>query len=228
MDPNTIKTSFNDNELRKIASAIKKKDLTENAAQKALTKALFSKLTQNGYLVITPPPKGKKAARASFAEDFERAFKQVDIPTPTRRSSNKSLSLVEVEKHILSLFNPRFEKIEAQLSELSASLSGGTPMTQKAPQSSQPPANFQSLLKDSYDRINDQDRRGGMVPLPPIWDELSKASISWDAFVKGLRDLERKRTIELQIASDRRNVKDADKAIDDPVRGLLYYLVWRR
>ncbi len=87
---------------------------------------------------------------------------------------------------------------------------------------------FTSELKNAYETINSNEGRGGMVPIPKLWDALSIIGVPRSQFEDELFRLEKERVIELQIASDPKLVNDKDKSIQHPSHGLLNYVVWRR
>jgi len=143
---------------------------------------------------------------------------------PTRSVS--ALDLTTLEPMIEKIISPRLESLENRILELERLIkSNKTDTFEKKIMSKK---NFQERLRYHYNRMNTQERRGGMVPIPRLWDELSVDGFSRNDFVSGLYELERQRIIELQTASDPKVVRDAEKAIDHPSRGLINYVIWRR
>ena len=87
---------------------------------------------------------------------------------------------------------------------------------------------FVKKLKIFYDKIDIQHGRGGMIPIPLIWNKFKDERIQWEHFINYLYELEKERVIDLQIASDSKLIPNPELAIDDSFRGLLYYIVWRK
>lgn len=85
---------------------------------------------------------------------------------------------------------------------------------------------FKKDLKQEYDSMF-KEKRGSMVRIPDLWYKMRRKGYNREEFEEGLFELEKQRIIELQIASDKRLVKDKEDAIDHPSRGLINYVVWR-
>lgn len=150
-------------------------------------------------------------------------------PTKAKKTLKKRLSTqssTSLEPIIISLIQPYFIRLEKRIEVLESHLLGKTQSeTKKAEFNLE---DFPTRLKFHYGKINSEERRGGMVPIPKLWDSLKVEGFSRESFVNGLFELERKRIIELQTASDPKVVREAEKAIDHPSRGLINYVIWRR
>ena len=155
-------------------------------------------------------------------EISKREPKKVKLKVTTLARDMKTL-----EPLIMQLIAPRFDALEKRLMRLEQTF---TSMKIKFEEPSKPFSinDFQDRLRHYYEIINTQERRGGMVPIPKLWDKLQSEGFSRENFVSGLYELERQRAIELQTASDPKVVREADKAITHPSRGLINYVIWRR
>ena len=127
---------------------------------------------------------------------------------------------------ILEVIKPLLKTLEDRIERLENSINRKIPSKDQKTTFSFP--EFQNRIKFHYNEINREERRGGMVPIPHLWDRLHKEGINRKDFEDGLFELERQRIIELQIASDPKIVREPDKAIYHPSRGMINYVIWRR
>ncbi len=88
---------------------------------------------------------------------------------------------------------------------------------------------FKKDLKNEFDIINIQERRGGMVRIPDLYNEM-KDDYSKEEFQQNLLELEKERVIELQTASDPKLIPENERKIGivHESRGHLNYVVWRK
>ena len=85
---------------------------------------------------------------------------------------------------------------------------------------------FQIELKNHWSELDRTYSWGGRVEIPTLRRRMGHIS---DAnFEKQLLELEKQRIIDLQIASDPSAVNFPEKGIQHPVRGLIYYVIWRK
>ena len=89
-----------------------------------------------------------------------------------------------------------------------------------------PSEDFLSLLKVEYDLLKSAGLRGGLVTIPELWQRL-QGKVSRSLFERYLLQMESLQIVDLQVASDRRLVKDPKQGINHPKRGLIYFLSWR-
>ena len=86
---------------------------------------------------------------------------------------------------------------------------------------------FLKELQIIHEKVNKKEKRGGMVQLQSIRPYLQEKGYNRFQQDAHLMDLERKRTIELQIASDPKAVQDETSVIVSPARGVINYVIWR-
>ena len=151
-----------------------------------------------------------------------------------RKSLAKSDDLTEIKQYIQEQIQSSINEIKGSLSNLETRISS-VEKHLSLNTSTGLPSNvtlnreeFASKLRQKYDFINNNERHGGMVPIHELWDEFRRDGIGRDQFVNGLYELEKARIIDLQIASDPKFIKEPEKAIRNPTRGLINYVVWRR
>lgn len=168
-----------------------------------------------------------KKHQAALRKKGKSSTIPLEVTTSTTPSiSSGALDLTSLEPMIEKIISPRLEVIENRIFELEKYITSkqrGT--TGKKVFSDE---EFLQRLRYHYDVINTQERRGGMVPIPKLWDNLQLEGCTRDSFTSGLFRLERQRIIELQTASDPKVVREAEKAINHPSRGLINYVIWRR
>ncbi|HKZ40868.1 MAG TPA: hypothetical protein VJ044_07880, partial [Candidatus Hodarchaeales archaeon] len=144
--------------------------------------------------------------------------------------SSKKGPSPELEKKIdalalsLSSLGSRFSLLESRVSSLEDQAKASSKVVIKPLSSDE----FKSKLRRRFDSLNLDRRYGGLVPIPELWDAMSREGINRQQFEQGLFDLERSSVIDLQIASDTTLVKEPEKAIKHPTRGLVAYVGWRR
>lgn len=156
---------------------------------------------------------------------------QAKITKPKRtprktRSTQQTLDTSSLEPLIMEIINPYLKGFEMRIIALEKRIESS--ILANSGRKEFRFDSFSSSLRSHYEQINTVERRGGMVPIPKLWDKLQIEGFSRDDFVNGLFELERQRTIELQTASDPKVVRDVEKAIDHPSRGLINYVIWRR
>jgi len=152
--------------------------------------------------------------------------KQLTKVKSTRKPRAASLDPSSLEPIIVSLIQPYFIRLEKRIEVLETKILGTFPTEIAKTEFSL--ENFSTRLKLHYEKINSEERRGGMVPIPKLWDKLQNEGFNREHFNSGLFELERQRVIELQTASDPKIVHESDKAIKHPSRGLINYVIWRR
>lgn len=224
--------NLSENELNLIKSKVSiNRFVLESTMTKKLGTEFYKKLMNEKIL---ESDKGKAKFNISFWNEYIKQ-KQKPKPKKTRKKSAKrtptsSLNETLIESHIMNLLNPKFDSLVNMINNLDYRLknienktSPSEPVTKSITSSE-----FKEILKKKYDLINFNERRGGMIPIPQLWDELHKEGIDRQQFEQELFVLERERVIELQIASDPILVKEREKSIEHPSRGLINYVVWRR
>ncbi|OLS19275.1 MAG: hypothetical protein HeimC3_46410 [Candidatus Heimdallarchaeota archaeon LC_3] len=153
---------------------------------------------------------------------------------PKTVSKPTSLTMMEIESHMLNVFDSKFEALTNMVSNLELRLKKIEVISKSNLQSSKVSEkhlnsrDFLIILKEKYNKINISERKGGMVPIPKLWHEMDLENISRSQFESELFDLEKERIIELQTASDPKIVRDRDKSIYHPSRGLINYVIWRK
>lgn len=228
-------SEFTDDQKISIKKCIGKPPKTETMLKNALKPAkIFNLLLKKG-LIFQIPGKGKRKSRFDFTEEAVELFKSVETPKPKRASRKKratkrvpkqTLDTASLEPLIVGIVDPYLKDFEIRIIALEKKLDYAIGLTKATKEFSI--ESFRSSLRSHYEKINTEERRGGMVPVPKLWDKLQIDGFSRNDFVSGLFELERQRTIELQTASDPKVVRDAEKAIDHPSRGLINYVIWRR
>lgn len=148
----------------------------------------------------------------------------------TTKAQKVSFDIKQYEDEIKEIIKKETDKIFPLIQELEERIKVLEKLTAEEVQQNKKYSSddFKELLKEEYNRINFMEKRGGMVPIPNLWDELTKKGIGRNQFEEELFKLEKERIIELQIASDPKLVKEKDKSINHPSRGLINYVVWRR
>ncbi|MHA1360047.1 MAG: hypothetical protein ACTSRC_18160 [Candidatus Helarchaeota archaeon] len=120
-------------------------------------------------------------------------------------------------------YNRLFEQITDKLAQLSSQEGGERPAIDLA--------QFQLLVQEIYKELNLKNNYGDVVPLPQIKRALLQ-KLSTPLPSRYLNDyfmqLEGKRVIDLQIASDPSKVPDPQEGISHAQRGLIYYVTWRK
>lgn len=86
---------------------------------------------------------------------------------------------------------------------------------------------FDREMTGALRELDRRGRHGGLVPVPELRRALSTLGMSQAAFDRALLERERAFLIDLKVAHDRHKLPDAAEALDDPARGLLYYVVLR-
>ena len=228
-------SEFTDAQKISIKKCIGKSPKTETMLKKALKDAkIFNLLLKKG-LIFQIPGKGRKKSRFDFTEVAVELFKSAEIPKskkiprkkrPPKRVTKQTLDTASLEPLIMGIVDPYLKGFEMRIIALEKKLDSTIGSTKATKEFSIDI--FRSSLRSHYEKINTEERRGGMVPVPRLWDKLQIDGFSRNDFVSGLFELEHQRTIELQTASDPKVVRDAEKAIDHPSRGLINYVIWRR
>lgn len=231
-------SEFTDDQKIAIKGCMGKAPNTDTMLKKALKNdELFDLLLAKKLLFEKTPAKGRRKARYDFNEEAKSLFSVVEIPklkkAPRRkRAARPTIDAATIKPMVISVIEPYLKGFEARILALekkidtvvsSDSIKNSTTTRRKFNLD-----NFSSKLRTYYEKINTEERRGGMVPIPRLWDELRVDGFSRNDFVSGLFELERQRIIELQTASDPKVVRDAKKAINHPSRGLINYVIWRR
>ena len=168
--------------------------------------------------------KKHQAALKKLGKSSTVTSKAVAPSIPTRSVSVPDLTTLE--PMIVKIISPRLEVLENRILELERLFKSNKIDTIEIKAFSE--KKFHDRLRYHYNIINTEERRGGMVPIPKLWDKLQIEGFSRNNFVSGLFELERKRIIELQTASDPKVVRGAEKAIKHSSRGLINYVIWRR
>ena len=172
------------------------------------------------------------SGKAKFSSDFWVSVKPKKPPankaTVAKAASKSTYKIADAEKDIIEL-KEEIKNIKQQLTVFTSFIEkiDGSSIN-KVPNKKMSSEEFKKELKTSYDTINFNERRGGMIPIPKLWDELSKKGVERTQFEDELFKLEKEQIIELQIANDPKLVSDQKKSIQHPSRGLINYVVWRR
>ena len=149
----------------------------------------------------------------------------------SRQKSAKKLTAKEKDELLLTLIE-KVKELDSRMSILEKTVGGkdssqiniGTANLSTTISSYE----FTNLLRKSYDLINFQEKRGGLIPIPKLWDEMNKKGVSRSQFENELYSLEIKGVIDLQTAGDSSLIKDSDKSLKHHTRGLINYVVWRK
>ncbi len=188
-------------------------------------------LIQEG-LVKEIPAVGRKKARYELTEKGLEVVKELEPliqakkKTRSRSAPTKAARAEEIRMIVEPYFNQLNEKLDQILLVLTnftgqqntTNLSQGTKKELTLDE-------FTENLKKKYDEINKIERRGGRVTIPSLRKALP--GISRETFDSYLFELEKRQIIDLQTASDPNIVPSPELGIKHPIRGLIYYLIWR-
>lgn len=224
-------SEFTAEEKFKIIKYVEKPPKTEAQLKRYITSKAFN-LLLNKELIYQLPSKGKAKSRFAFTDEAKKLFAEVKVKKPVKprkKAKPKSIAIdrVFLEPIVKEIIHPYFETLENRIKTLEQHVITTTTVSTSV-ETIYDQEKFVSRLKYYYEKINSEERRGGMVPIPKLWDKLQIEGFSRNNFVSGLFELERQRIIELQTASDPKVVRGAEKAIKHSSRGLINYVIWRR
>ena len=214
---------FSKDELILFTKIIKDLPATEYKL-KNLLGDLYPKVITKPFIVKFKAKSKKSSMKFNFTSEFKKELKNFIQSEELNSSKNRNTNEENLEKLILSIVKQQLEPIYRRLEKLenlnnsNKYLSNSDFMNEEE---------FRKKLKERYDKINLNEQKGGMVPIPSLKNEFKEENLTEDHFKKYLFNLERKRVIDLQIASDRKGIPNPELGIDDKVRGLIYYVVWR-
>lgn len=230
-------SSLRKEDIDKISIQMAQKKVTKTSLTNTLGKDLFNSLFDNNIII-------KKSNKFMFSEEAKKTFidqfgplpETVEPPT-TKKSSKKTtkkestpkpkkLTAKEKDELLLTLIE-KVKELDTRMSNLEKKL-GGKESSQGNIETTISTEEFTNHLRKSYDLINIQGRHGGMIPIPKLWKEMNKHGVSWDEFKSELFNLEKKGVIDLQSAGDPSIFTENDKTIQDPIRGYINYVVWRK
>ena len=223
---------FSDQQKIKIARNItKKQPMTKAAITKAIGADALKLLTELKLVNEIQPTGRARAVKYEYTAEAKELFSKVEIPKlkrKGRRTKPTTLDLKTLQPLVLQIMNPYFESLEKRISSLEETLVSSSVVKEDKSTSIFDANKFLDDLKHHYDWINTRERKGGMVPIPGLWDMLKKDGYKREDFENGLFELEKNRTIDLQVASDHKLLKEPEKAIKHSKRGYINYVVWRR
>lgn len=200
------------------------KQLVEKVEPTGKLKAIRWNLTEKGIeiqralQVKKAPPKGAK--------------KSPRPPSAKKKQSQTIQAVITMEDVIQAVTNycaPYFQRYNAQLEALSGKLNI---LYQKMAMKTGPLdlRQVQKAIQEVYTALNLKNNYGDVVPIPMIKEMLrTKLGGRYEesALNELLLELEERRIIDLQIASDPSKVPNAQDGIHHPQRGVIYYITWR-
>lgn len=169
-------------------------------------------LVREGYLQTFQLPR-KRKVRYRLTKKGEEVFKKLR-EAPPRGDSQEMALIKELIKKV--------EKISSQVEEISDSLERLLKRLQKKADSK---GEFTQVLYQAYQQIKNREGND-LVPIPRLWKELS-SQVDEKTFREKLLELERRRVLDLQCASDKFLIGCQTDGVWREPRGLIYYVVWR-
>ena len=221
--------SFSEKDLVLLAKIVKNLPVSETRL-KNLIGELYPIVIAQPFVIKIQPKTKKGVLKINFTPEFKKELKNYQYEN-TNLSKSLQAPLYQdekFEKYLTNLINSQLAPIIQRLQDLEKMVKNNNKTLNHDIYSDlMLKDEFIPRLKEIYDKININEHKGGMIPIPTIWKELGKENINFSVFTQYLYDLERNRIIDLQIVSDRRNIPNLELGIEDKVRGLLYYIVWR-
>ena len=187
-------------------------------------KELYPKIIIQPFIIKIIPKTKNGVIKIDFTSDFKKELTNKNNNLVNVNSSN------DLEKLITSIIQTKLDPILERITNIEKNIESINNNLKKSDQELKnlSKIEFVKKLKIFYDKIDIQHGRGGMIPIPLIWNKFKDERIQWEHFINYLYELEKERVIDLQIASDSKLIPNPELAIDDSIRGLLYYIVWRK
>ena len=219
---------YSEDELELLSKILKELPITENRLKKLLG-ILYSNVINKPFIIKTSPKTKKGVLKINFTTEFKKELKLFENQRTNvfQQTSNKPVLDKNLDEYLTNLINEQLKPVFQRLEKLENLVLHNSTLNRDSGANQMLKDEFTPKLKEIYDKININEHKGGMIPIPTIWKELGKENINFSVFTQYLYDLERNRVIDLQIVSDRRNIPNLELGIEDKVRGLLYYIVWR-
>ncbi len=229
---------FSNDQKAKIAKVINKPPQTESSLKNSISVEALKLLIELNLVSEIPPTGRERVSRFEFTNETKGLFSQIKIPSRiTRKTKPKkaprrekpktsTLDMKILEPLILQLISPRFDVLEKRIIDLENLIKSNNVEISSTTRSIIPTMDeFTLHLKKQWQELDRIYRWGGRVEIPLLRERTR--NISRDTFDNYLLELEKKGVIDLQVASDPSVIIRSKDGIKHPIRGLIYYLIFR-
>ncbi len=216
---------------KQIISILTKKEYTEGHVKKKsgasdaeisnlLRKKYLERYKKGRYFYLNLTELGKK--------DCKEIIQKVVTSSPSRgRAASSTTAMKSLIEETLIPYKSMIENLDKKLDLILNRLnSTNNIIPTSQPKEVVPLDSFIKTLKENWIDLDRQYRWGGRVEIPMLRRRFRH--MPDPEFDEKLLDLEKRRIIDLQIASDPTVVQFPDKGIQHPSRGLIYYIIWRK